>query len=268
MLCRKCESYIEKGETRCEKCGTSVQKPINILFNKYLGFLVLSVFVVVLPFVLISLLDEELYLKLVSASGGIFLFLIIGLLAFIYCAVISGEDRAAGEIYVENMKFKAKRAEKIDLNKAKKPKEIFEQGIKTQGEKAKPSIKKVSSLIYEDEHNSRKGKTVSMFESSEKVMASLVLGFGTEWQTKQNIDKGDFSIGRGEACNLVLDSENLSRKHAQIAISKTGFVIVDLESANGTFVNEIKLSPGEKKPISDGDIIRFADVECIFRVGR
>ena len=46
-----------------------------------------------------------------------------------------------------------------------------------------------------------------------------------------------FKIGRGESCNLRPNSEEVSREHAEFAISAEAVQVCDLGSRNGTLVN-------------------------------
>src|SRR5580704_10391353 len=46
-----------------------------------------------------------------------------------------------------------------------------------------------------------------------------------------------FEIGRDTAANYVIHSQRVSKAHARICGSGDGFVILDCNSTNGTFVN-------------------------------
>ena len=51
----------------------------------------------------------------------------------------------------------------------------------------------------------------------------------------------------------------ISRVHCRIDRRDEDYTITDLQSANGTFVNRIKLQPGTPQIIKNGDIIRLAN---------
>jgi pSer/pThr/pTyr-binding forkhead associated (FHA) protein len=73
-------------------------------------------------------------------------------------------------------------------------------------------------------------------------------------------------IGRSRSCNLRLPSADASRRHAEILAGRDGFMLRDLRSTNGTFVNgervqERTLRPGDKIEIG-GDTITFCQVEA------
>ncbi|MBN2301319.1 MAG: FHA domain-containing protein [Lentisphaerae bacterium] len=50
------------------------------------------------------------------------------------------------------------------------------------------------------------------------------------------------SIGRSEECTLEIPLSNVSYEHAQIARKKEEYIIEDLNSTNGTFVNNVRVS--------------------------
>lgn len=66
-----------------------------------------------------------------------------------------------------------------------------------------------------------------------------------------------FAIGRDKENDIVMVDFALSRRHAQIVIEQEGYVVKDLQSANGTRVNG-KLVTAEGTLLKDGDTISFA----------
>lgn len=59
----------------------------------------------------------------------------------------------------------------------------------------------------------------------------------------------------------------VSRQHAHIDFHDEQFFLVDSESANGTYLNKHKLSPGQEYPLKNGDYILLARLSCIFYCG-
>ncbi|MGH9221739.1 MAG: HD domain-containing phosphohydrolase, partial [Vicinamibacterales bacterium] len=62
------------------------------------------------------------------------------------------------------------------------------------------------------------------------------------------------SIGRLKGCDVVVDDEAASRRHCTIAAREDACVVSDLQSANGTFVNEKRIV---SQDIARGDKIRI-----------
>ncbi len=74
---------------------------------------------------------------------------------------------------------------------------------------------------------------------------------------------GENLIGRGGEAKIIAPSVRVSRHHASITVSERGAVLEDLESKNGTFVNDRKVV--DPTPIEDGDEVRIGDVILAFR---
>jgi DNA-binding CsgD family transcriptional regulator len=53
------------------------------------------------------------------------------------------------------------------------------------------------------------------------------------------LDEGEWIIGKDDACRIRLTDSGVSRRHAKLVRSSDGMVvIIDLQSTNGTFVND------------------------------
>jgi pSer/pThr/pTyr-binding forkhead associated (FHA) protein len=59
----------------------------------------------------------------------------------------------------------------------------------------------------------------------------------------------------------------VSRRHAIISPQGGGFVLEDLASANGTFVNGRRLQPQAPAPVRHGDEIKFGTLILRFEIG-
>jgi hypothetical protein len=75
------------------------------------------------------------------------------------------------------------------------------------------------------------------------------------------LDRGIVQIGRRNDNNLIIDYPTISRNHAQIRCIQGKFVIFDLNSTSGTFVNGIKVSQIALYP---GDVITLAGYAMIY----
>ncbi len=70
-------------------------------------------------------------------------------------------------------------------------------------------------------------------------------------------------IGRETAAGLCIADSSVSRRHSKIEKNETGFVITDLESLNGTFVNDV---PIKTRVLQHGDRVRIGDSQFLFLV--
>lgn len=70
----------------------------------------------------------------------------------------------------------------------------------------------------------------------------------------------------GERVDGVLPVHDMSPIHARIVQEGDGFMVMDEESAQGTFHNDERLVPWQKKKIQDGDMLRFASREYVVEI--
>jgi sigma-B regulation protein RsbU (phosphoserine phosphatase) len=71
-------------------------------------------------------------------------------------------------------------------------------------------------------------------------------------------------IGRAPDCQIILDPNGVSRRHAEIRKVGDVFFLVDLRSRNKTFVNEVEVKAGHDHPLQLGDRINICDVEFVY----
>lgn len=75
---------------------------------------------------------------------------------------------------------------------------------------------------------------------------------GLEAGTRREIPRGSVTIGRANGNNIVADSQLVSKVHARIERGGLQMLLTDLQSANGTFVNDEKI---DSRILKDGDVI-------------
>ena len=75
------------------------------------------------------------------------------------------------------------------------------------------------------------------------------------------INEETLVIGRETAANLCIADASVSRRHSKIEKKDEGFVISDLESLNGTFVNDV---PVKTRLLEHGDRVRIGDSQFLF----
>lgn len=81
------------------------------------------------------------------------------------------------------------------------------------------------------------------------------------------VDKSNFVIGadRAAADYCLADNSAISGRHAVLFENNGCWYIDDLESLNGTFVNNVRVMPGRAVKVMDGDMIVLADEVCQMR---
>lgn len=65
------------------------------------------------------------------------------------------------------------------------------------------------------------------------------------------------TIGRAPGNHLVVQHPGISRDHCALTLREEGYLIEDLGSSNGTFLNETKLETGRKYRLRPGMLIRL-----------
>lgn len=73
-------------------------------------------------------------------------------------------------------------------------------------------------------------------------------------------------VGRGTTCTLQLKNGMASSEHASIRWTGTDWKVHDLNSKNGTFVDDRKLQAGERATLQIGARIAFGDVDDVYEV--
>jgi pSer/pThr/pTyr-binding forkhead associated (FHA) protein len=94
-------------------------------------------------------------------------------------------------------------------------------------------------------------------------MARLILSLRGRELDKFLIGQGKVLIGRSPQCDIKIDNQAISRQHASIEFSEEGYVLADVGSSNGTFLNGERIkAPALLKP---GDVIGLAKFELQFQ---
>lgn len=102
--------------------------------------------------------------------------------------------------------------------------------------------------------------------ASTHALKSFVVAPGNSWRLVSDsswlagkifeLKEGSTILGRGKDCNIVIPGTHLSRHHAEIICGgKRPLLLRDLDSANGSFLNETRLE-GEVS-VKPGDRLRF-----------
>jgi HD-GYP domain-containing protein (c-di-GMP phosphodiesterase class II) len=69
--------------------------------------------------------------------------------------------------------------------------------------------------------------------------------------------------GRLGSLEIVLDDTSVSRRHAELRFqTPAGWMVRDLESTNGTYINAVRIGPGDK-PVKAKDVIQFGKVALL-----
>ncbi len=110
-----------------------------------------------------------------------------------------------------------------------------------------------------------KGKQPTVTAETTVFLPAKLCLISPEDETVERIftlSMGKTSIGRGPSNKLSFPDETfISRHHCTITYKKFQYVIKDLNSANGTYVNDIKI---KETVLRDGDIIQIGALRFLF----
>jgi pSer/pThr/pTyr-binding forkhead associated (FHA) protein len=78
---------------------------------------------------------------------------------------------------------------------------------------------------------------------------------GQEFPICARSQSNDIKIGRASHCDIIFAGTHLSREHASLVIKEDCIWICDLNSANGTFINDVRVTDGAA--LYSGDLLRL-----------
>ncbi len=83
---------------------------------------------------------------------------------------------------------------------------------------------------------------------------------GLTWESE-----GLLRIGRYENLEVALNDTSVSRQHAEVALTELGWVVRDLGSTNGSYVNGLRVGRADTK-LQEGDILRCGNICTIVEI--
>ncbi len=83
----------------------------------------------------------------------------------------------------------------------------------------------------------------------------LTIQLGPELGTVHTLTGDLVTIGRYTGNTIIIPDEQVSRVHARLTKTGDGYIIEDLGSANGLFVNSARVA--HPVPLSSGDLVRL-----------
>lgn len=106
--------------------------------------------------------------------------------------------------------------------------------------------------------------------STQSCLVTIYVGDDPRRASSQDLGRqypleGETTIGRGGENTIVLDMDNVSRRHARILSESDGHFLEDLGSTNGTYVNdaEVKFS----RQLVNGDLLKIGGAILKFLQG-
>src|SRR5262249_7611742 len=88
-------------------------------------------------------------------------------------------------------------------------------------------------------------------------MFSIIISEKGGAERKETFDKNEINVGRVQGNDLMLPKGNVSKHHARLLFRDGRFIVTDLKSTNGTYVNGRKIA--QATIVREGDKIYIGD---------
>jgi hypothetical protein len=113
-----------------------------------------------------------------------------------------------------------------------------------------------SILLVFFKHQKRKATIPTPFPHDPNICGEIKLVMTGGFSQKLPLQLGVNTIGRNPGCTIRIDDAKISGKHAELKVSEGRYTITDLNSSNGTYVNQEKIHHRE---LYQGDRIQIGD---------
>lgn len=98
-----------------------------------------------------------------------------------------------------------------------------------------------------------------------KEKAQLVVVKGPNIGDSYTVDDGEIALGRDPISEIFLNDITVSRKHAIIELVDEKFMIKDVGSLNGTYINGVRL---DEAVLNHGDQLQIGKYKLLFVGGK
>lgn len=93
-------------------------------------------------------------------------------------------------------------------------------------------------------------------------MAKLILKYEASVLKEVAVQKPTITVGRAPGNDIVIDNLAVSGHHAKVLVEENRFVVEDLNSLNGTFLNNQRI---RKSALKDGDEIHIGKHTLVYK---
>ena len=121
------------------------------------------------------------------------------------------------------------------------------------------------AVAEETEYEEGYGRTAFIAQRPEKKEEVRRL-YHADGRKASELDTDNLLIGKHkDKVDLYLEDDSVSRMHARILRDQKQYYLEDENSTNGTYCNQTRLQPYERKKLEPGDEIRIGNVALFFR---
>jgi hypothetical protein len=121
----------------------------------------------------------------------------------------------------------------------------------------------VSRKIGDDTKDIVSPEAVQYLDSSSKITVSRLVLLKDGQETSFPLTRDTYTLGRHRNNDIVISDAKVSSFHARIDRAESGFVLVDLKSRNGSYVNSKRI---QRAPLKTGDELRLGTARLVYRI--
>lgn len=129
-----------------------------------------------------------------------------------------------------------------------------------------PEGSKQPPLLWTSQTNPLQGKTESTTEDRRKILSIYTdpTTIITPLKKKNRNGDEDIIFGRSNDCDIRFKAKETSKIHAKLKIRGDKLLLEDLDSTNGTFINQCQMLPDSLYQISPGQEIKFGTTRTAY----
>jgi len=127
-----------------------------------------------------------------------------------------------------------------------------------------PETTSVFRADFSEAEPTAQGQGVSGVDALPAGAALLVVKRGPNAGSRFLLDRASTSAGRHPDSDIFLDDVTVSRRHAEFRSDAGEFVVVDVGSLNGTYVNR---EPVDTAVLANGDEVQIGKFRLVFLTG-
>lgn len=144
-----------------------------------------------------------------------------------------------------------------------------EVDIFTQGISVEPNFGEFEEQLQRQDLEKKLGQPIKTAHEKAQVpmAARITLPEGSKEIELMFVAGGRrINVGRGTDNDLHLNHASVSKVHAALKLDfQHNLLVADTGSTNGTHINGVRIPYGEARPIQEGDVVAFGDVEVRLR---
>jgi diguanylate cyclase (GGDEF)-like protein len=118
--------------------------------------------------------------------------------------------------------------------------------------------------VASQDEDTRVSSVSRIIDKAISSASCLVTIYGRDLGKQYTLGQPEITVGRGGDNTIVLDMDNVSRTHARVLQKADGYFLEDLNSTNGTYVNDVEV---KYERLRNGDLIKIGGAILKFLSG-